>query len=164
MESKNKLKQIDIKTCACYYYDDTINGTNINFNNILLNKKVYESISVYDIFYKTSVGPKQLCIRFDKIDGFMMVFDGKIKHLVLFHYGSFEKVCNKIKCLINKKAVLQIVLIIILEGPELIHIILYLFNTFQNVIILIKSVVNKNKSNCYDMFLEKSSYKDKSDA
>ena len=36
--------------------------------------------------------------------------------------------------------------------------------TFHNVIILIKSVVNKNKSNYYyKIFLEKVSYKDKSD-
>ena len=36
--------------------------------------------------------------------------------------------------------------------------------TFHNVIILIKSVVNKNKSNYYyKIFLEKGSYKDKSD-
>ena len=36
--------------------------------------------------------------------------------------------------------------------------------TFHNVIILIKSVVNKNKSKYYyKIFLEKVSYKDKSD-
>ena len=35
--------------------------------------------------------------------------------------------------------------------------------TFHNVIILIKSVVNKNKNNYYyNIFLEKGSYKDKS--
>ena len=35
--------------------------------------------------------------------------------------------------------------------------------TFHNVITLIKSVVNKNKSNYYyNIFLEKGSYKDKS--
>ena len=36
--------------------------------------------------------------------------------------------------------------------------------TFHNIIILIKSVVNKNKNNYYyNIFLEKGSYKDKSD-
>ena len=34
---------------------------------------------------------------------------------------------------------------------------------FHNMVILIKSVVNKNKNEYYYMFLEKSSYKDKSD-
>ena len=34
--------------------------------------------------------------------------------------------------------------------------------TFHNVIILIKSVVNEQKINYYNIFLEKCSYKDKS--
>ena len=41
---------------------------NINFSYILLDKKLYENISVYDISYKTSMGPKSLRFRFDKID------------------------------------------------------------------------------------------------
>ena len=57
-----------------------------------------------------------------------------------------------------EKVVLQIALIIILETSELIQMVLYLLK--KNVIILIKSVVNKDKNNCY--FLEKGSYKDKS--
>ena len=34
MKSKNELKEIDVKNCASYYFDDLINGTDINFNNI----------------------------------------------------------------------------------------------------------------------------------
>ena len=49
MESKDKLKEIDIKNRACYYFDDIINGIDINFSDILLVKKLYENISVYDI-------------------------------------------------------------------------------------------------------------------
>ena len=60
MKSKNKLKEIDIKNRVCYYFDDIINGTKINFSNILLNKKLYENISVYNILYKTPVGAKPL--------------------------------------------------------------------------------------------------------
>ena len=63
----------------------------------------YENISVYDISYKTSMGPEPLRIRCDKIDGFIMVLESKIKHLVLFYYGLFDKICNKIKYLISKK-------------------------------------------------------------
>ena len=72
------------------------------------------------------MGPKLRRIRFDKIVGFVKVFDGKGEHLVLFDYGLFGKIYNNIKYLISKKVVLQIVLIIILEGSKLIHIILYL--------------------------------------
>ena len=36
MKSKNELKEIDIKNRPCFYFDDIINGTKINFSNILL--------------------------------------------------------------------------------------------------------------------------------
>ena len=88
----------------CYYFDEIINGTKINFSNSLLNKKFYENISVYNISYKTPTGPKPLCIRFNKTDGFIIVLDGKIKHLVLFDYRFLDKICDKIKYLISKKS------------------------------------------------------------
>ena len=67
---------------------------------------------------------------------------------MLFDYELFYKICDKIKYLISKKVVSQIVLIIILERSELIHISLYLLKklTFDNAIILINSVLNKNKN------------------
>ena len=123
MKSKNELKEIDIKNCVWYYFDDIINGTKINFSNILLDKHLYENISFYNISYKTPTGPKPLHIRFDKIDGFVIAPDGKNKHLILFDYRLFNKICDKIKHLISKKVVLQIELIIILERSELIHVI-----------------------------------------
>ena len=86
------------------YFDDIINGTKIDFTNILLNKKLYENISVYKILYKTPTCSKPLHIRFDKIDGFIISLHGKIKHLILFNYGLFHKICDKIKYLISKKS------------------------------------------------------------
>ena len=62
-------------------------------------------ISVYDILYKTATAPKPLRIRFDKMDGFIVVIDGKMKHFVLFDYGMFDKICNKIEYIISKKVV-----------------------------------------------------------
>ena len=76
----------------------------VNLNDILLDKKLYKNISIYDISYKTSMGPKSLRIRFNKIDRFIMVLDGKIKHLVLFDYLLFDEICNKIKYIISKKS------------------------------------------------------------
>ena len=63
----------DIKTCVHYYFDDIINGTKINFSNILLDKKIYENFSVYNISYKILMGPKPLSIRFDEVDGFVIL-------------------------------------------------------------------------------------------
>ena len=130
MKTKNESKEIDIKSHVCYYFDDILNGTKINFSNILLDKKLYENISVYNISYKAPTGPKSLHSRFDKTDGFIVSLDGKDKHLILFGYGLLNKICNKIKYLISKKVVLQIVLIMILERSELIHIILYLLKNY----------------------------------
>ena len=92
MESKNKLKEIDIKNCVCYYFNGLIHGKDINFCHSLLNKKLHENISVYAISYKTSKGPKLLLIRLDKIGGFIMIIDGKSTHLVLSDYGLSDKV------------------------------------------------------------------------
>ena len=106
LESKNELKEIDIKNCTCYYFDDISKDKDIYAANILLDKRlyeIYENILVYNISYKTSTGSKSLCIRFDKIDRFIRVFDGEIKHLALFGYGLFGKICDKIKYLISEK-------------------------------------------------------------
>ena len=51
----------------------------INFNNILLDKKsykTYKNILIYDISYKTFMGSKPLRIRFDEIDEFIKIYDG----------------------------------------------------------------------------------------
>ena len=67
------------------FFSDIIVGTKINFSNILLDKKLHENISVYNISYKTSTGPKPSRIRFDKIDGFITSFDGKVTHFTHSH-------------------------------------------------------------------------------
>ena len=43
-------------------------------------------------------------IRVGKKYGFIISLDGKIKHLVLFDYGLFDKICDKIKYLTSKKS------------------------------------------------------------
>ena len=46
MESKDKLKEIDIKNRTCYLFDDIIKDADIYFSDILLDKKLYENILV----------------------------------------------------------------------------------------------------------------------
>ena len=123
-------------------------------------------MSVYDMSYKTSRDPKSLRISFDKIHGFIMVLDGKNKHLVLFDYGLFHKICEKIKYHISKKSGITNSINcnfgrIRIDSWNSLPVKKIL--TFHNVIILIKSVVNKNENKyCYNIFLEKVSYKYKS--
>ena len=68
-----------------------------------------------------------------------MVLDGKIKHLVLFDYGLFDKICDKIKYLISKKRAITNSI----DSYNSLHFKKLL--TFHNVIILIFSVDNKKK-------------------
>ena len=35
----DKLKEIGIKNCTCYYFDDIMRVIDIDFNNILLQEK-----------------------------------------------------------------------------------------------------------------------------
>ena len=92
MKSKNEIKETDIKNRTCYYFDDIITDRDIYSVDILLDDFLDENISVYDVSYKTSTGPKSLRIRFDKIDGFIRVCGSEFRHLVLFDNGLFDKI------------------------------------------------------------------------
>ena len=100
----NELNEIHIKNRVCYYFVDIISGTKINFSNIILNKKLHENISVNNISYKSQAGPKPLCIRFNKIGGSIISLDGKVQNLLFCDYELFDKICDRIKCLISKKS------------------------------------------------------------
>ena len=119
----------------------------INFDNILLDEKLYENVSVYDVSYKTSMSPKSFRIRFDKIDGFIKVRGGKFRHLVLCGYAFCDQISDNIDNLISEKGGITDS---INHNFQKIRIDSYnslpiekIF-TFHNVITLIKSVVNKN--------------------
>ena len=97
---------------------------------------------------------------------FIVVLDTETKHLVLFEYGLFQKIRNKIKYVISKKSRIKNSINhnfgrINIESCNYLPIQKIL--TFHNVILLIKSVINKNKNKYYyNIFLEKGLYKDKS--
>ena len=103
MESDNKFKEIDIKHCACYYFDDIMRIGDFGFNNILLDKKSnensYENTLIYDILYKNFMSEKPLRIRFDKIDRFIKPYDGT-RYLLLFRPERYDVVYDRIRGLI----------------------------------------------------------------
>ena len=49
MESNDELKKNSIKNHKCCYFDDIMKVDDINFDNILLEKKSYKNILVYNI-------------------------------------------------------------------------------------------------------------------
>ena len=71
------------------------------------------------------MGANPLRIRSDKVDGFVKMYD-ETRYLVLIGSERHDAIYNRIRNLISKKSVLQILLIVILQESELIHIILYL--------------------------------------
>ena len=99
MENKDELKEIDIKNRACYYFDDIIRYFEINFDNNLLDEKLYQNISRYETSYQTSTGPKPFRIRFHKIHGFIRVRGGEFRCLVLFDHGLFDKIAIRLNIL-----------------------------------------------------------------
>ena len=91
MVSNDKLKEIEIINRTCYYFVDLIKIKYFNSDNILMNEKSYENILVYDISYKTLVGAKLLRIRFEKINGFIRVYD-QTRYLVLFGPEKYDTI------------------------------------------------------------------------
>ena len=57
----------------------------------------------YDISYKILVGGKSLHIRFDKVDGFIGVYD-ETKYLVLFDPEKYDAIYISIRYLVSLKS------------------------------------------------------------
>ena len=62
MEGNKKLKEIDIKNCASYYFDYIIKIEDFNFGNNWMDQKSYENILVYNISDKTLIGTKNCSV------------------------------------------------------------------------------------------------------
>ena len=135
------FKDPNIKNWTYWFFNDIIY---MIFKKI---KKLYENVLVSNVSCKSPTGPKLLRIKFDKTDGSIISLDGEIKHLVLFHYGLLDRICDKTEYPISKKSGItnsinynfgKIIIDSYISLP------LKKIMTFHNVIILIKSLVNKN--------------------
>ena len=139
MESNDELKEIDINNRAYCYFDDIIKIEDFDFDNILVNKKSYKDILVYDMSYKTLIDVKPLRNTFDKVDRFIRV-DGGTRYLVLLRTEKYDATFNRITYLVSQKS--GITYIISHNYPR---IKIYLYDslllektvTFHNVISLI---------------------------
>ena len=115
---------------------------------------------IYDISNKTLIDPKPLCFRFDKIDGFIRIYDGS-KYLVLFVPEKYDAIYNGIRYLISLKSGVTDVFShyyanIKVDSYDSLPTEKIL--TLHNVIIFIKSVLNKDENHYYEIFLGKISY------
>ena len=51
------------------------------------------------------IGAKPLCLRFDKVDGFVRVYDGT-RYSALFRPEKYDAIYNRIRYLIGQKSVI----------------------------------------------------------
>ena len=69
------FKKFVLELCMLFYFSDIIKFEDFDFDNILINEKVYKNILIYNILYRALIGPKPQHIRFDKINGFIRVYN-----------------------------------------------------------------------------------------
>ena len=94
------------------------------------------------------IDAKPLCIRFDKIDRFIRVYDGT-RYLVLFGSEKYDFIYSRIRYLIGVKSGIAYVI-----SNKYSKMKVNLYNslplektmTFHNIITLIKSAFNKDKN------------------
>ena len=157
---KTELKEVRIKNLTCYYSDDIIKFKYFKFDNILICEKSYKNILIYDILCKNLIGAKPLHIMFDKVNGFIRVYD-KTKYLILFGLEKYDAIYDRIIYLISLKSGITYVFShnyakIEINSDDNMPL---QTMTLHNEIILIKSVFNKDQNHYYyNIFLEKYSY------
>ena len=64
------MKEIKVKYCV-YYYDDLISLNDVDFWIILVSEMSYEDLSIYYTRYEITYITKDLCIIFQKINGYI---------------------------------------------------------------------------------------------
>ena len=56
----NEFKKVRIKNWTCYYFDDIYKLEDLDFDNILIDKKSHKNVLIYDISYKTLIDVKNI--------------------------------------------------------------------------------------------------------
>ena len=154
-------KEINIKNGTYYCFDDKLKIEDFNFENILPAEKSYGNILIYDIPHKTLIGVNSFCIRFNKVDGCIRVYDGT-RYLVLFGGEKYGSIYNTIRYLIWVKSGITYVFprhYAKIKVNSYYSVPLEKTLAFHNVIIHIKLLWNKDQNHYYyNTFLEKCSY------
>ena len=97
----NEFKEVCIKNRTYYYFNDMIKLEDFDFD-ILIDRKSHKNILIYDISNKTLIASKPLRIRFDKIDGFIRIYD-ETRYITLFGSEKYDVIYNRIRYLISLK-------------------------------------------------------------
>ena len=74
-----------------------------DIDNILTDDKSHWNILIYNISYNILIGTKSFRIRFDKIHGFIRIYDGT-RCLTLFSSENYSAIHNRHRYLISLKS------------------------------------------------------------
>ena len=85
------MKEITI--CTCYDFDDIIKFEDFDHDRILIDKKSYKSLLIYNNSNKNLMGATLLRFIFDKIGESIRVDDGS-RYLVIFR----DEKDNLVRC------------------------------------------------------------------
>ena len=139
----------------CYYFDDLTKFEGVDLDNTLIDEKSFENILVLYISYKTLIAAKPLCVRFNKKDGFIRVYNvtrylvlfGGEKNIDFYNRRGYPTGVNSyfIYFISHKYVKIKVNSYNLLSLKKAL--------TFH-VIILIKSVFNKSYRYCYSKHLQ----------
>ena len=100
----NNVKDVSIKNCTYYFFDDIINMKEFDPNNIKLDEKSYKNILIYYIAYTTIkdseyvkiISVNRLYLMFNRISGYFEEINGN-KYLTLVATKESEEKIKKYK-------------------------------------------------------------------
>ena len=121
----------------------------MNLYHILVDERLYENILDHNISFKTSSEAKPLRISFDKLNGFIRLYDGN-RYLVLLGTEKYDSIYNRSRYL---KGIKSGMTYITSHNYAKIKVDSYdsfpreKTMTFHNDIMFIKSVFNRDKNN-----------------
>ena len=105
----NKVKDIDIKNCTYYFFDDIIKLKNFDSSNIKIDEESYKNILIYYIGYVTIKDSKYIKINsvnplyliFNKVNGYFEEINGS-KYLMLVPTNESKEIIKKFEKLRSK--------------------------------------------------------------
>ena len=83
-----------------YNFDGIIKLEDFDIDDILIDEKSSKNILICNIFHKTLIEAELLPIRFDRIDGFIRIYDGN-RYLTLFGSEKYDVIYNRFRCLLS---------------------------------------------------------------
>ena len=113
---------------------------------------------IYEISYKTLIDPVTLSIKFDKIDGFIRIYD-RTRYLTLLDFEKYDVIYDKVGYLISLKSGMTYIFshyFAELKVDSYDYLPKQVILTLHHVITLIRSVLCTDKNHYYyEKFLKK---------